>query len=97
LQSVIRSVQKRSVTAGWTAHDLRRTVRTGLSQCGVRPDVAEFVLGHKVGGVRGIYDRYEPLAEAAAALESWASRLRLTTDPDRFVQTDGVVVLPFAK
>lgn len=75
LQSVVRGVQKRSETSGWTVHDLRRTVRTGLAALAVRPEVGEFVLGHKVGGIRAVYDRYEPLAEAQAALEAWARRL----------------------
>jgi integrase len=88
LQSVIRSVQRRSGTSGWSAHDLRRTVRTGLSAVGVRPDVGEFILGHKVGGIRGVYDRHEPLAEAASALEGWARRLHAIVsgeEPDNAV------------
>lgn len=30
----------------WTPHDLRRTMRTGLSACRVRPDIAELTIGH---------------------------------------------------
>jgi integrase len=75
LQSTVTRVQVRSHTSGWTVHDLRRTARTGLSSIGVRPEIGEFCLGHKVGGIRGVYDRFEPLAEAASALEAWARRL----------------------
>lgn len=46
----------------WTPHDLRRTVRTGLSrlQCRLQcpNEVAEAVLGHTRGGVEGIYNLY---------------------------------------
>jgi integrase len=30
----------------WNPHDLRRTVRTGLSRLGCPTDIAEAVLGH---------------------------------------------------
>ena len=39
-------------TPKWTVHDLRRTARRSLmSRAGVRPDIAERVLGHGIGGV----------------------------------------------
>jgi integrase len=42
----------------WTLHDLRRTARTLMARAGVRPDVAERVVGHVIRGVEGVYDRY---------------------------------------
>jgi hypothetical protein len=39
------------------------------------------VLGHVVGGVRGIYDRYEYLDEKREALDLWAKRLRDIVEP----------------
>ena len=42
----------------WTLHDLRRTARSLMSRAGVRPDIAERVLGHVQQGVEGIYDRH---------------------------------------
>ena len=42
----------------WTLHDLRRTARTILSRYAT-PDHAERVIGHIIGGVRGVYDLYE--------------------------------------
>jgi integrase len=56
-------------------HDVRRTVRTRLSECGVDPDTAERVIGHKIKGVRGVYDRWEYLPQKRHALERWESRL----------------------
>jgi integrase len=44
-------------------HDLRRTVRTGLSHLQCPNEIAEAVLGHTRGGVEGIYDRYKYDAE----------------------------------
>jgi integrase len=51
----------------WRVHDLRRTARSLLSRV-VRPDIAERVLGHAIGGVAGIYDRHRYHDEKADAL-----------------------------
>ena len=32
----------------WTVHDLRRTARSLMSRAGIRPDIAERVLGHAI-------------------------------------------------
>ena len=56
----------------WTIHDLRRTLRTGLSRLGVRPDISERVIGHTVGGSLGqVYDTHEFRDEKRVALELW--------------------------
>ena len=60
----------------WTLHDLRRTMATGMAdRLAVQPHVVEAVLnhasGHK-GGVAGIYNRAQYLAEKKQALELWA-------------------------
>ena len=82
MQSVVRRVQERSGVTGWTIHDFRRVVRCGLSSLGVAPPVAEFVLGHLPPRMTRTYDRHEPLAEAAAALEAWARRIEAYVSPD---------------
>ncbi len=57
-------------------HDLRRTVRTQLSEMGGVPsEVAELCLNHRPKGVQGVYDRAERFEERAAALQRWADRL----------------------
>lgn len=79
--------------ADWRLHDLRRTARTGMSRLKnaagqrVGSDVAERVLGHVIGGVRGIYDRYEYLDEKREALDLWAARLGeiVSPPPDNIV------------
>jgi integrase len=60
----------------WTNHDLRRTLRSRLSELRVNADVAEAVLAHAKPGIRGVYDRFEHLDEKRGALELWSQRLR---------------------
>jgi integrase len=60
----------------WVNHDLRRTLRSRLSELRVNADVAEAILAHAKPGIRGVYDRFEHLDEKRAALESWAQHLR---------------------
>ncbi|MBC3212418.1 tyrosine-type recombinase/integrase [Serratia fonticola] len=59
----------------WTPHDLRRTVRTGLSRLQCPNEVAEAVLGHTRGGVEGIYNLYKYDAECKKWLQAWADYL----------------------
>ncbi|EOX5558849.1 tyrosine-type recombinase/integrase [Yersinia enterocolitica] len=61
--------------APWTPHDLRRTVRTGLSRLQCPNEVAEAVLGHTRGGVEGIYNLYKYDAECKRWLQVWADYL----------------------
>lgn len=71
-----RVLDKASGVVDWTWHDLRRTLRTGLSRLGIRPDIAERVIGHSVGGRLGMtYDTHEYRAEKLTALEAWGRHL----------------------
>ena len=56
------------VNAPWTIHDLRRTARSLMSRAGVRPDIAERVMGHAITGVKSVYDRHDYIEEKADAL-----------------------------
>jgi integrase len=73
--------------SGWTIHDLRRTARSLMSRAGVPTDHAERCLGHVIGGVRGVYDRYEYLEEKRHAFEALAAQI------DRIVNPQPNVVL----
>ncbi|HEY4339120.1 MAG TPA: tyrosine-type recombinase/integrase [Steroidobacteraceae bacterium] len=55
----------------FTLHDLRRTARTHLAALGVRREVAERCLGHKLKGVEGTYDRHDYFKERRLALSKW--------------------------
>ncbi|CQI96443.1 tyrosine-type recombinase/integrase [Yersinia sp. HM-2024] len=59
----------------WTPHDLRRTVRTGLSRLQCPNEVAEAVLGHTRGGIERIYNLYKYDAECKKWLQVWANYL----------------------
>ncbi len=69
----------------FTLHDLRRTARTHLAALGVRREIAERCLGHKLRGVEGTYDRHDYFRERRAALESWAALLLSIERGDRKV------------
>ena len=59
---------------GWTLHDLRRTVVTGMARLGVHPHIADALLNHKEGIIRGVaavYNRHAYLEERRDALEQW--------------------------
>jgi integrase len=69
----------------WTPHDLRRTMRTGLSACKVRPDISELTIGHTKRGIVAVYDQHAFDDERRRALEAWESRLTAIVegrDPD---------------
>ncbi len=75
------ATDKASGVTGWTWHDLRRTLRTGLSRLGIRPDISERVIGHAVGGRLGAtYDTHEFRDERLAALEAWGAHVRAIVD-----------------
>ena len=67
----------------WRVHDLRRVVRSRLSELGVSRDIAEMVIGHgKRDVLERTYDVYEYKPEIRDALQRWANKLRdLTTPP----------------
>jgi integrase len=67
----------------WGLHDIRRTVRTRLSDLGVAPHIAELVLGHAAHktGIVGTYDRYDYSREIADALARWANTLAAIIEP----------------
>ncbi|KAF0181846.1 MAG: phage integrase [Alphaproteobacteria bacterium] len=60
----------------FTMHDFRRTGATHLTAMGVRDEVVELLLGHKIRGVRGVYMKHKYVEERRQALELWASKLR---------------------
>jgi len=66
----------------WGLHDLRRTARSLMSRAGVRPDIAERVLGHAVGNsVQQTYDRFEYADEKAEALSKLAVLIGSIVNP----------------
>jgi len=66
----------------WRLHDLRRTARSLMSRAGVRPDIAERVLGHAILGVEGVYDRHRYREEKANALRMLAGLIENILGPE---------------
>ncbi|MEP0324578.1 tyrosine-type recombinase/integrase [Bauldia litoralis] len=58
----------------WRLHDLRRTATTGMARLGIAVHVAEAVLNHKSGTIRGVaavYNRHTYAEEKRNALDVW--------------------------
>jgi integrase len=63
-------------------HDLRRTARSLMSRAGVRPDIAERCLGHKVGTtVEQGYDRHDYELETSQAFDTLANLVVTILNP----------------
>ncbi len=59
----------------WSAHDLRRTARSGLSRLRCPSNIAEAVLGHSKKGVEGTYDLHQYEEECKEWLQVWCDHL----------------------
>ena len=58
----------------FTPHDWRRTFASGLQKLRVRLEITEALLGHvsgSLGGIRGVYQRYDYAAEKREAITLW--------------------------
>jgi integrase len=72
-----RRLDDLSGVTSWTLHDLRRTTATHMARDGTAPHVIERILNHStgvLGGVAGIYNRFEYLPEMRLALDQWAGK-----------------------
>lgn len=67
--------------APFILHDLRRTLRTGLSRLKVTQEVAELVIGHMPPHIVRVYDAYYKLDERREALELWGCHLMALVAP----------------
>ena len=52
-----------------------------MSRAGANPDHAERCLGHIIGGVRGVYDRWAFLDEKAHVLKLLAQQIETIVNP----------------
>lgn len=74
----------------FTLHDLRRTARTHLAALGIRSEVAERCLNHKLRGVEGTYNQHDYFAERRNALETWTALLvEIDSGKNRVVPING--------
>jgi integrase len=78
----------------WQLHDLRRTVRTGLSRAQVPVFDAELIIAHQQSGVHGVYDKFRYQQEKLAGLEKWEQLLTRILDPTtNLVKLDQVKII----
>jgi integrase len=72
-------------------HDIRRTMRTGLSALPIPDLVRELVIAHTKPGLHKVYDQFAYLDEKRHALDLWAGRLRdiITPSPANVVAIAG--------
>ena len=73
-----RELDQRSAISGWTLHDLRRTVVSGMARLGIPPHIADKILNHQSGtisGVAAVYQRHQFLTERRDALDRWSDHV----------------------
>jgi integrase len=59
----------------WVIHDIRRTMRTGLSALPIPDRVRELVIAHAQPGLHQVYDQFAYIDEKRHALAVWAARI----------------------
>jgi len=70
-----------SAMPDWVMHDLRRTATTGMARLGIPPHVADAVLNHKQGTIKGVaavYNRHAYMEERRRAFEAWEDHVLST-------------------
>jgi integrase len=75
------SFDKACGVTGWTLHDLRRTARSLMSRAGVTDEHAEHTLGHKLQGVKKVYNQYDYFKEKSDALARVATLIEHIVNP----------------
>jgi hypothetical protein len=65
----------------WQQRDLRRTAKTLMMRAGVTRDISERCLGHAIGGVEEVYDRYDYLREKRDAFAKLAALIERIVNP----------------
>lgn len=58
-----------------TAHGFRHMASTLLHELGYDPEIIEAQLSHKVGGIRGVYNKAEYLKKRKEMMQAWADYL----------------------
>jgi integrase len=78
----LREDEPKAKLPDFVIHDIRRTVRTGLSAIPNISDlVRELVIGHTKPGLHKVYDQYAYLDEKRFGLDAWSARLRNVIEP----------------
>jgi integrase len=62
-------------------HDIRRSVRTGLSELTVPEMVSELILAHAKPGLHKVYNQFDYYDQKLSALNQWSARLERIVNP----------------
>jgi integrase len=73
--------RRRGQVLPFVIHDIRRTMRTGLSALPVPDLIRELVIAHTKPGLHRVYDLHAYIDEKARALQLWNARLRDIVEP----------------
>jgi integrase len=65
----------------WRFHDLRRSMRTGLSALRIADTVSELCIAHAQKGLHKVYDQHAYLDEKRHAFEAWANHVLAICEP----------------
>jgi integrase len=69
-------IAEASPVADWRLHDLRRTMKTVMSdELRVASEISEAILNHAKQGLEEVYNRAEYIAQKRTALAMWADHL----------------------
>ncbi|RYM59075.1 Putative prophage CPS-53 integrase [Serratia quinivorans] len=69
----------------WCIHDFRRTFSTSLNDMGGDPYIIELLLGHKIKGVAGVYNKSRHLNKKLKVLNMWVNYLNAVAGFDNNV------------
>jgi integrase len=96
-RAVSRHWSEMKIEEKFTPHDLRRTLRTRLAELKIDDIVAEKILGHKLQGILGIYNRYGYDDEKREALKLWEAKLTAIITGQHSEEKEPNNVLQFAR
>jgi integrase len=88
-----KRLDQASGIAPHSLHDIRRTVRTKLSELGITPLIGELVISHTQRGVHAVYDLWRYTDEKRDALERWERRMLAIVTPSE-PAAPNVVAMP---
>lgn len=83
LKAIMEQEASGKYLANWKPHDLRRTVASEMARLGIYQEVLERLQnrsGGKLGGLAGVYNRYDYESEKHDALSKWHNSLRAILD-----------------
>ncbi|RWQ54175.1 MAG: site-specific integrase [Mesorhizobium sp.] len=89
--AVLREDDPEATLPAWVNHDIRRTVRTRLSELDVMDEVAEAVIGHVPTALVRTYNQSERLKVKRDALTRWEGALAALTGR---AQASNVLAMP---